>query len=161
MKPADYPGLEFWVQPGGSKSWQYQYRIKGVKAPIRKKIGLYSVIGVVEANARAKKISKDIYECVDPRQTQKIEILNLQLGKAIRTYCAEELTLINQYRPATIKGVKAIFGPFLKILEKRCFRKVINKNTYWLKSYIFIYHYQTIYCQKDRYYLLYDLHVHL
>jgi len=28
-KPGDYPGLEFWLQPGGTKSWKYQYRIKG------------------------------------------------------------------------------------------------------------------------------------
>ena len=24
MKQGDFPGLEFWVQPGGSKSWYYQ-----------------------------------------------------------------------------------------------------------------------------------------
>ena len=28
MKHGDFPGLEFWVQPGGTKSWAYQYRIK-------------------------------------------------------------------------------------------------------------------------------------
>ena len=39
MKPGDFPGLEFWVQPGGSKSWAYQYQINGKKDPIRKKLG--------------------------------------------------------------------------------------------------------------------------
>ena len=30
MKQGDFPGLEFWVQPGGSKSWYYQFRISGL-----------------------------------------------------------------------------------------------------------------------------------
>jgi len=89
--------------PGGTKSWKYQYRIKGVKDPVRKKIGTYPVIGVVEATARAKKISKDIYDGVDPRATEIVEVLKLQLGEAIRTYYADELTVANQYRPSTIK----------------------------------------------------------
>jgi len=112
-KSGDYPGLEFWVMPGGTKSWKYQYRIKGAKDPARKKIGTYPVIGVVEATARAKKLSTDIYDGVDPRRTEKVEVLKLQLGEAIKTYYAEELTTVNQYRPATIKGVKAIFGPWI------------------------------------------------
>ena len=112
-KPGDYPGLEFWVMPGGTKSWKFQYRVKGIKDPRRKKIGTYPVVGVVEATARAKKIATDIYEGIDPRQTEKVEVLKLQLGEAIRTYYAEELTTANQYRPATIKGVKAIFGPWI------------------------------------------------
>ena len=40
-------------------------------------------------------------------------MLKLQLGQALKTYYAEELTTVNQYRPATIKGVKAIFGPWI------------------------------------------------
>jgi site-specific recombinase XerD len=113
MKPADYPGLEFWIMPGGTKSWFYQYRIKGVKDPIRKKIGTYPVVGVVEATNRAKKINKDIYDGTDPRQTEKVEVLKEQLGPAIKRYYTEELTEVNNYRPATIKGVKAIFGPWI------------------------------------------------
>ena len=46
-KPGDYPGLEFWIQPGGTKSWKYQYRLKGFKDPRRKKIGTYPGVGVV------------------------------------------------------------------------------------------------------------------
>jgi len=113
MKRSDYPGLEFWVQPGGTKSWSYQYRIKGVKNSIRKALGTYPVIGVVEAINRAKKISTEIYDGVDPRQTEKIEVLKLQLGTAIKSYYADELTVANQYRPSTIKMVKAIFGPWI------------------------------------------------
>ena len=113
MKQGDYPGLEFHVQPGGNKSWYYQFRIKGKKGQIRKKIGTYPVIGVVEAVSRAKQLAKDIYEGTDPRQTEKVETLKLQLGTAIKTYYVEELTLANQYRPSTIKMVKAIFGPWI------------------------------------------------
>ena len=112
-KKADYPGLEFWIHPGGSKSWQIQYRIKGTKYSLRKIVGKYPNVGVTEATNRAKKISKEAYEGIDPRQTEKIEVLKLQLGEAIKTYYKEELTTVNQYRPATIKGVKAIFGPWI------------------------------------------------
>ena len=38
-KPGDYPGLEFWVQPGGTKSWKYQYRVKGKSFQLRKSLG--------------------------------------------------------------------------------------------------------------------------
>ena len=113
MKRGDYPGLEFWVQPGHTKSWSYQYWIKGTKYPIRKSLGTYPVIGVVEATNRAKQISKDIFNGTDPRQTEKVETLKLQLGTAIKTYYVEELTVANQYRPSTIKMVKAIFGPWI------------------------------------------------
>ena len=113
MKRGDYPGLEFWVQPGHTKSWSYQYWIKGTKYPIRKSLGTYPVIGVVEATNRAKQIAKDIFNGTDPRQTEKVETLKLQLGTAIKTYYVEELTVANQYRPSTIKMVKAIFGPWI------------------------------------------------
>ena len=113
MKQGDYPGLEFWVQPGGSKSWYYQYRSKGVKDQIRKKIGTFPVVGVTEAFNRAKKLAKDIYEGTDPRQTEKIEVLKEQLGQAIKKYYTDELTVVNQYRPSSIKMVKAIFGPWI------------------------------------------------
>ena len=37
FKPGDYPGLQFWVEPGGTKSWRFQYRVKGKKFQQRKK----------------------------------------------------------------------------------------------------------------------------
>ena len=92
-KPGDYPGLELWVQPGGTKSWKYQYRVKGKSFQLRKSLGPYPVIGVVEATARAKKVSKDIYEGVDPRAQVISEVLKLQLGQAIKSYYADELTV--------------------------------------------------------------------
>jgi len=112
-KSGDYPGLEFWVMPSGIRTWKIQYRIKSVKDPLRKKLGNFPVVGVNEAIRRAKKIVTEIYDGVDPRQTEKIEVLKLQLGQAIKTFYAEELTVANQYRPATIKGVKAMFGPWI------------------------------------------------
>ena len=83
MKPGDFPGLEFWVQPGGSKSWAYQYRIKGVKNPIRKALGTYPTIGVVQATNRAKKISTEIYEGIDPRSVEKVELLDKKIDVAV------------------------------------------------------------------------------
>ena len=113
MKQGDFPGLEFWVQPGGSKSWYYQFRIKGTKDQLRKKIGTYPTIGVTEAFNRAKQLAKDIYDGNDPRSVEKVEILKEQLGPAIRRYYADELTEVNSYRPSTIKNVKAVFGPWI------------------------------------------------
>ena len=60
-KPGDYPGLEFWVLPSGTKTWNYQYRTKNKKYPTRKKIGNYPVVGVVEAIKRAKDLSIKIF----------------------------------------------------------------------------------------------------
>ena len=94
MKQGDFPGLEFWVQPGGSKSWYYQFRIKGTKDQLRKKIGTYPTIGVTEAFNRAKQLAKDIYDGNDPRSVEKIEILKEQLGSAIRRYTGNNYSII-------------------------------------------------------------------
>ena len=36
FKPGDYPGLQFWVAPGGTKTWYYQYKIKDKKIFLNK-----------------------------------------------------------------------------------------------------------------------------
>jgi len=84
-KTGDYPGLEFWVMPSGIRTWKIQYRIKGVKDPLRKKLGNFPVVGVVETTRRIKKIATEIYDGVDPRQREKVEVLKLQLGQVIKT----------------------------------------------------------------------------
>ena len=108
----DYPGLYLWVLVSGSKSWYYQQRIKGKKYPYRKNLGQYPTVGVQEVINRAKIISQQIYNGTDPREQLKSEVLKMQLGEAIKKYYEDELTTANQYRPSTIKGVKAIFKPW-------------------------------------------------
>ena len=112
-KPGDYPGLEFWVMPTGVKTWFFQYKIKGKKYQQRKKIGNYPVIGVVEAFNRAKELSTKIYNGDDPKEAEKTDILNMQLGAALRSYYQEELTVVNQYSIKTIQGIKGVFGPWV------------------------------------------------
>lgn len=112
-KPGDYPGLQFWVRTSGTKTWYYQYRTKHKKFPQRKKIGNYPVVGVVEAIKRAKDLSTKIYNGEDPKEAEKIDILNLQLGEAIRNYYREELTTVNQYSLKTIEAIKGVFGPWI------------------------------------------------
>jgi integrase len=113
FKPGDYPGLEFWVLPSGVKTWYYQYRTKNKKYQQRKRLGNYPNIGVVEANKRARELSTKIYNNEDPKEQQKIEILSMQLGDALRSYYQEELTTVNQYAAKTIQGIKATFGPWI------------------------------------------------
>ena len=113
IKPGDYPGLEFWVMPSGVKTWFFQYTVKGKRYQQRKKIGNYPVVGVVEATKRAKELSVKIYNQEDPKEQQKIEVLNMQLGDALRSYYGEELTTVNQYATKTITGIKATFGPWI------------------------------------------------
>src|SRR6056300_676598 len=113
FKPGDYPGLEFWVMPSGVKTWFFQYKVKGKKYQQRKKLGNYPSLGVVEATKRAKELSIKIYNGEDPQQTEKAEILKMQLGEVIRSYYQQELTTVNQYAPSTIKGIKATFGPWI------------------------------------------------
>ena len=111
--PADFPGLYLWVHPSGVKSWYYQQRIKGKIYPYRKSLGKYPSVGINQATTRSKQIALQIYSGTDPREQVKSEVLKLQLGTAIKSYYADELTVANQYRPSTIKMVKAIFGPWI------------------------------------------------
>lgn len=113
FKPGDYPGLQFWVTPGGTKTWRLQYKVKNRKYQQRKHLGNYPTISVVEAIRRAKELSIKIYNGEDPKEQQKIEVLNLQLGEALRSYFNEELTTINQYSINSIKGIKATIGPWV------------------------------------------------
>jgi len=112
-RQGDYPGLEFWVMPSGVKTWKFQYKIKGKKYQERKKIGNYPVVGVVEAVKRAKELSTKIFNGEDPKETEKADILKMQLGEVIRSYYQEELTTTNQHEPTTIKNIKATFGPWV------------------------------------------------
>lgn len=119
--PGDFPGLYLWVLKSGVKTWKYQQRIKGKKYPYRKTLGKYPTVGVNEALARAKQLSHKIYGGIDPREEIKLEALNIQMGVAIKKYYQELLTESNQYRSSTIKGVKAIFNPWI-------FRSTYDKN---------------------------------
>ena len=113
FKPGDYPGLEFWVAPSGTKTWYFQYTVKGKKYQQRKRLGNYPNIGVNEANRRAKDEAIKIFKGGDPREQEKTEILSMQLGDALRSYYQEELTTVNQYAAKTIQGIKATFGPWI------------------------------------------------
>ena len=44
IKPGDYPGLELWVYPSGTKTWNFQYKLKNKKYQTRKKIGNYPAV---------------------------------------------------------------------------------------------------------------------
>ena len=113
FKPGDYPGLEFWVMPSGVKTWFFQYKVKGKKYQQRKKIGNYPVVGVVEATKRAKELSTKIYNGEDPKETEKADVLKMQLGEVLRSYYQDELTTTNQHETSTIKTIKATFGPWV------------------------------------------------
>ena len=112
-KTADYPGLELWVYPSGVKTWRYQYRVKNKKHPARKKIGNYPTISVTAAVKRAREISEKIYAGVDPKEQEKVDLLKMQLGEALRSYYQEELTTVNGHAETTIKGIKATLGPWV------------------------------------------------
>ena len=59
--PADYPGLELWINPGGGRTWYFQYRVKGKKHTERFRVGNYPKITIREAELRAKKIDNDLF----------------------------------------------------------------------------------------------------
>ena len=113
FKPGDYPGLEFWVHPSGKKSWYFQYKTKSKKYQQRKSLGNYPVVGVVEAIKKAKKISQQIFDGIDPNEQMKSDILKMQLGEALRVYYRDELTESNQHESTTIKTIKSTFGPWI------------------------------------------------
>jgi hypothetical protein len=91
----------------------FNTEVKGKKYKQREKLGNYPSLGVVEATKRAKELSTKIYNGEDPQQTEKAEILKMQLGEVIISYYQQELTTVNQYAPSNIKGIKAKFGPWI------------------------------------------------
>ena len=56
-------------------TWKFQYRVKSVPYPLRKRIGRYPTIGIKEAELRAKKIERGLFDGVDPREQEKIDIV--------------------------------------------------------------------------------------
>ena len=139
--PGDFPSLYLWVLKSGVKTWKYQQRIKGKKYPYRKTLGKYPTVGVNEALARAKQLSHKIYGGIDPREEIKSEALNIQMGVAIKKYYQELLTESNQYRSSTIKGVKAIFNPwiFRNTYDKNILRRLENILNNKLKNKVIIF----------------------
>lgn len=121
FKPGDFPGLEFWVLTSGTKTWYYQYKPKNKKYQLRKRLGNYPTVGIVEAIKKSKQISQQIFNGVDPQEQIKADILKMQLGEALRKYYQEELTEINGHRIGTINNIKAIFKVWV-------FRNTYEKN---------------------------------
>ena len=111
FKPGDYPGLQICVLPSGTKTWYFQYKVKGKKYQERKNLGKYPTVGVVEAIKKAKIISGQLFEGNDPKEQIKSDILKMQFGEALRKYF-EELSL-SQTAKGTIKSIKATFKPWI------------------------------------------------
>jgi len=86
FKPGDFPGLQFWVTPGGTKTWCFQYRVKAKKYQQRKHLGNYPTVTVVEALKRAKELDRKVFNGEDPKETEKVDILKMQLGEVIKSY---------------------------------------------------------------------------
>ena len=105
--PGNYPGLALRVNEKGTKTWFYQYRVKGIKYPLRKRIGVYPTIGLKEAEIRSKKIDQKKFEGIDPREQDKINVGNLLLKDALDKFYQEDL-VVPYYSQSTIQGFKAI-----------------------------------------------------
>lgn len=105
--PGNYPGLELLINLKGTMTWKFQYRVKSIPYPLRKRIGRYPTIGIKEAELRAKKIERGLFDGVDPREQEKIDIGNLTLKDGLNKYIKEEL-IVPYYKPKTIQGFKSI-----------------------------------------------------
>jgi integrase len=73
---------------------------------------------------KAKQLSQQIFDGIDPREQIKSDTMNMQLGEALKIYYQNDLTETNQHETNTIKSVKATFGSWVfrntydkKILE--------------------------------------------
>ena len=71
-KPGDYPGLQFWVLPSGTKTWYFQYNSKSRNYQKRKHLGQYPHVEVNEATKKAKSIAIKIFNGTDPEEKRKI-----------------------------------------------------------------------------------------
>ena len=116
MKPGDFPGLEFWVQPGGSKSWYYQFRIKGTKDQLRKKIGTYPTIGVTEsfnrANILAKTNRESLFSLLKNHKKQFID-----MNKYFENFNRDDLYAV-QGPHLSPKGYKLVADKINKYISK-------------------------------------------
>ena len=105
--PGNYPGLSLRINVKGTMTWFYQYRVKHTKFALRKRVGVYPTIGIQEAEQRAKKLSNNLFDGVDPREQEKIIIGNLLLKDALNKFYQEDL-VVPYYSESTIQGFKAI-----------------------------------------------------
>ena len=105
--PGNYPGLALRINVKGTMTWFFQYRVKNIKYPLRKRIGVYPTIGIKEAELRSRKIDNNLFDGVDPREQEKINIANLLLKDALNKFYQEDL-VVPYYSESTIKGFKAI-----------------------------------------------------
>tara|TARA_R100000353_G_scaffold168056_1_gene130402 strand:+ start:116 stop:1471 length:1356 start_codon:yes stop_codon:yes gene_type:complete len=107
--PADYPGLELWINPGGGRTWYFQYRVKGKKHPERFRVGNYPKITIREAELRAKKIDNDLFLGKDPKEKDVTENEKLNLGDGLLKFYDEEFNESSPYySKATVKGFRAM-----------------------------------------------------
>ncbi|MGH6811615.1 MAG: tyrosine-type recombinase/integrase [Methylocella sp.] len=80
VKLSDCGGLQLWVQPSGSKLWNFAYRFAGKQRKLA--IGSYPGIGLKEARAKREEAKKLLASGVDPSQQKRFGKLASQSQKA-------------------------------------------------------------------------------
>jgi integrase len=80
VKLSDCGGLQLWVQPSGSKLWNFAYRFAGKQRKLA--IGSYPGIGLKEARAKREEAKKLLASGVDPSQQKRLGKLASQSQKA-------------------------------------------------------------------------------
>ena len=126
--PADYPGLELWINPGGGRTWYFQYRVKGKKHPERFRVGNYPKITIREAELRAKKIDNDLFLGKDPKEKDVTENEKLNLGDGLLKFYDEEFNESSPYYSKdTVKGFRAMAK--VSIFRKSNYGDIVHRLT--------------------------------
>jgi integrase len=80
QKLSDGGGLQFWLLPGGTKTWRYAYRFGGSQKDVV--LGQYPAVGLAEARRRRDDAKKLLGQGIDPAQQKKLDKLTKNLSDA-------------------------------------------------------------------------------
>ena len=82
VKLSDGGGLQFWVQPNGSRLWQLVYQYQGKQAQMA--LGPYPQVTLIEARALREEAKSKIRAGIDPTaEKRRVEVLKAAPGDTL------------------------------------------------------------------------------
>jgi hypothetical protein len=113
QKLSDGGGLQFWVQPNGSRLWQLVYQYQGKQAQMA--LGPYPQVSLIEARACRGEVKAKIRAGVDPTaEKRRVEVAKALPGDTFKEIALE---FIEKCRRDQLAG--PTMAPFFKLKSKK------------------------------------------
>lgn len=88
IKLSDGGGLQFWVQPNGSRLWQLVYQYRGKQAQMA--LGPYPQVSLIQARALREEAKAKIRAGIDPTaERQRVDVLTASPGDTFKDIALE------------------------------------------------------------------------